>query len=78
MSINARYQTEFAYQQRGLLRRTVAQGLGGEWSSVTLWRSKKDVHAASAAAEGSPIAQQLEEFIDPATKRTEFFRELPG
>ena len=36
---NADYQQRFAYQQDGLLRRTVASGLEGEWVAITFWRS---------------------------------------
>ena len=44
VAINAKYQTDFVYQQAGLRRRTVAPGLGGEWLSLTVWDSKSDVH----------------------------------
>lgn len=39
---NADFQQHFVYQQQGLVRRTLASGLDGEWVSITWWRSMKD------------------------------------
>jgi hypothetical protein len=41
-------QSEFAYQQPGLLRRTTARGEQGEWVVVDLWRSVEEAEACSA------------------------------
>lgn len=78
VAINARYQTEFAYQQDGLRRRTVAPGLEGEWLALTIWRSKADAHRAEQVAVESSIAQAFERCLDASTKTVEFFKELPG
>jgi hypothetical protein len=78
VDVNARYQTQFAYQQRGLHRRTVALGLLGEWVSISLWQSKKDVHRAEAEADRSALAAEFEQFLEPSSKRTEYFQELSG
>ena len=37
--------TEFHYLQRGLLRRTTARGVDGQWLVVTLWASARDADA---------------------------------
>jgi len=76
--VNARYQTDFAYQQVGLRRRTVAPGLDGEWLSLTVWGSKSDVHRANEQAALSEVAKEFEACVDPSTKTVEYFKELPG
>jgi hypothetical protein len=78
VAINATYQTEFAYQQMGLRRRTVAPGLDGQWLSLTFWSSKDDVHRADDQAAHSIVAQAFEACIEPSTKTVEYFKELAG
>jgi hypothetical protein len=78
VAINATYQTDFAYQQNGLRRRTVAPGLDGEWLSLTFWGSKADVHRAEEEAARSAVAQSLEGCIEASSKSVEYFKELPG
>jgi hypothetical protein len=78
LEINATYQTDFVYQQVGLQRRTVAQGLGGEWLSLTVWRSKSDIHRAHEEAGHSPVAHAFEACVEPSSKTLEYFKELPG
>jgi hypothetical protein len=76
--VNAKYQTDFAYQQMGLRRRTVAPGLDGEWLALSVWSSKSDVHRANEEAVHSKVAQEYEGCIDPSSKTVEYFKELPG
>jgi hypothetical protein len=78
VAINANYQTDFAYQQVGLRRRTVAPGLDGEWLSLTFWSSKADVHRADEEAARSTVAQEFEACIEPSSKMVEYFKELAG
>ena len=52
---DARMQTDFAYQQPGMLRRTTARGDGGEWCVVTLWESA----AAAANAETAALSHRV-------------------
>ncbi len=63
-------QTEFAYQQPGLIRRTTAHGAGGEWVVIDLWRSDVDADASDQRWAGDPIAQHFMSFVDPASVRT--------
>ncbi len=65
-----RVQTEFAYQQPGLVRRTTAMGEGdrrGEWVTIGLWRSADDVDAAGDRWGDDPSAQALMAFVDPGS-----------
>lgn len=78
LEMNADYQQRFAYQQEGLLRRTVASGLEGEWVAISWWRSMKDARRATSEATKSPIALEFSSLLDPTSLFTEYFKELPG
>ena len=67
---DARAQTEVAYRQSGLVRRTTAKGDDGEWLVVTLWASNEQADAATSALAG------LSAFVDRATLRTARYRPL--
>ncbi len=69
---DARVQQELAYQQPGILRRTTAVSVDGEWLITTLWASAE--HADRAA----PIIDALASHIDASTLRTARYDELPG
>jgi hypothetical protein len=75
---NARYQQDFAYQQNGLLRRTVASGLDGEWIAIIWWGSMRDARASAAEARTSPEAELFNALLETNSIVTEFFKELPG
>ena len=61
---DAAMQTEFAYQQPGLARRTTARDDSGRWCVVTLWSSHNDAVAADTAAENHPVAQTFWSLAD--------------
>ena len=61
---DARMQTDFAYQQRGLARRTTARDSAGRWCVVTLWQSYDDATAAESAARTDAVAQAFWSLVD--------------
>ena len=63
-------QTDFAYQQPGLIRRTTARGGAGEWTVIDLWRSDADADACDTRWAADPLAQRFMSFVDPATVQT--------
>ena len=75
---NADYQQHFVYQQEGLVRRTVASGLDGEWIAITWWRSMQDARASATSALTSPIAAGFTALLEPTSIVLEYFKELPG
>jgi len=75
---NADFQQSFVYRQDGLLRRTVASGLDGEWISITWWRSMTDARRSTTEAVTSPVALEFGSLLEPASISTEYFKELPG
>jgi len=75
---NADFQQRFIYQQPGLVRRTVASGLDGEWVSITWWRSMKDARRSTTESLTSPIAMDFGALLKPRSLSVEYFKELPG
>ncbi len=69
-------QSEFAYRQPGLLRRTTARGDGGDWIVIDLWRSPADADAADALWGGDPVTAAFMAFVDAAGVTTERYQTL--
>jgi hypothetical protein len=59
-----RLQTDFAYQQPGLRRRTTARDDDGRWCVVSLWTTRDDAVAAEAAAKTNQVAQEFWSLVD--------------
>lgn len=69
-------QTEFAYHQPGLIRRTTAHGGLGEWVVIDLWQSDADADACDERWATDPIAQRFMSFVDPASVQTRRYATL--
>jgi hypothetical protein len=70
---DARLQTEFAYQQPGLLRRTTARGEEGQWCVITLWQTVDDAVKGSAAAATDEVAVEFWSLVDTDSVRMQRF-----
>ena len=70
---DVRLQTEFAYQQPGLLRRTTARNNNGEWLVIDHWRSDRDADACAELWEQDQIAQSFMALIDRSSVRVQRF-----
>ena len=64
LAADARMQTEFAYRQPGLMRRTTARGDGGRWCVVTLWASAEDAERAERAGADDEVASAFWSSVD--------------
>lgn len=73
---DARLQTEFAYRQPGLARRTTARGADGEWIVIDLWRSAADAEACASRWDADPAVASFMALVDAGSVRTERYREL--
>lgn len=71
-----RVQTEFAYQQPGLLRRTTARGPDGSWMVVDLWDGDADADRGNELWGRDPATEAYTRLIDPASVTTERFETL--
>jgi hypothetical protein len=71
---DARLQSDFAYRQPGLLRRTTARSADGEWVVVDLWRSLADARSCQARWDGDPAVQAFMALVDASTvQRARYF-----
>lgn len=75
-SADGRLQSEFAYQQPGLLRRTTAAGADGDWIVLDLWRSEAEADAASERWVDDPVATDFMSFVDRATLQVDRYTTL--
>ena len=64
LAADARVQTDFYYQQDGVMRRTVAKGADGEWLEVTYWATHEAPDRAAEAAKSDPTYQAFASLIE--------------
>ncbi len=76
LAADRRVQTEFAYHQPGLLRRTTARGHDGTWIVIDVWRSGIDADACAERWEADPAAAAFMATVDGATLETSRFDTL--
>jgi hypothetical protein len=79
LAVDKRLQSDFAYQQPGLARRTTARGQGdrtGEWIVIDLWRSAEDADAAAARWDEDPTARELMALVDPGSVEVRRYADL--
>lgn len=69
LAADRRVQTEFAYRQPGLLRRTTARSTSDEggWIVIDLWASAADADACDARWPADPAAGAFMAFVDPSS-----------
>jgi hypothetical protein len=76
LEADRKVQTEFAYQQSGMLRRTTAKGLDGTWVVVDLWRSAADADRCDALWGKDPVTDEFRALLDSNSVTTERFETL--
>jgi hypothetical protein len=76
LAADRRVQTDFAYRQPGLVRRTTARGGDGEWVVVDLWRSAADADACDAAWGADPVSAEFMALVDGDSVRTQRYETL--
>lgn len=69
-------QTDFAYRQPGLLRRTTARAADGSWIVIDLWQSPSDADAADARWADDPVTAAFLSFVDGDSVHTERYLTL--
>ena len=79
LGVDKRLQTDFAYQQPGLVRRTTARGVdnrAGEWVVIDLWATAEDADACAARWDDDPLAQELMSYVDRSTVEVRRYLDL--
>jgi len=79
LAVDKRLQSDFAYRQPGLVRRTAARGLGeqaGEWIVIDLWRSAEDADHCASRWGDDPTAREFMAFVDSSTLEVRRYSDL--
>ena len=79
LAADKRLQSDFAYQQKGLIRRTTARGerdRAGEWIVIDLWASAADADACAAIWDDDPVARAFMAFVDRDSVEVRRYRDL--
>src|SRR5258705_9495754 len=76
LEADRRVQTEFAYRQPGLVRRTTARSEDGEWIVIDVWQSAAAAEACAERWDGDPIAAAFMALVDRASVRTQRYTTL--
>jgi hypothetical protein len=71
-----RVQTEFAYQQPGLLRRTTGHGHDGSWIVIDVWDTYADADRAGEHWGQHPATEAFTRLVDVASLTSERFETL--
>ena len=81
LAVDKRLQSDFAYQQPGLVRRTIARGHGDrerEWLVLDVWWSAEVADACAQRWEDDPLAQEFMSFVDRSSVEVRRYEDLPG
>ena len=67
LAVDKRLQTEFAYQQPGLVRRTTARGADGTWVVIDVWQTADHADAMSARWDTDALAGEFMAHVEADT-----------
>ena len=76
LEIDSRLQTDFAYRQPGLLRRTTGRGEENEWVVIDLWRSHSAADESAQRWEHDAVARAFMGLVDRETLQVSRYDEL--
>ena len=76
LDADKRLQTEFAYQQPGMIRRTTVRGDDGSWAVIDFWYSREDAERCDELWSTDPFAGAFMKFVDQSSITTERFESL--
>lgn len=76
LAVDARVQTEFAYQQLGLARRTTGHNDDGRWLVLHVWMNEEAATDARTGFETSELGDEFTSLIDPDSVHRESFAAL--
>ncbi len=75
--VDERVQTEFAYQQPGLVRRTTGRNDDGRWLVLQVWSTDTAATTAARAFDSSAVGAEFMSLVDPDSIHREAFVGLP-
>jgi hypothetical protein len=77
LALDQQIQTEFAYQQAGLSRRSTARSEDGEWIVITLWASAGAADGAALAWQTHPLHAEFARLTATKTMTEKRYESLP-
>jgi hypothetical protein len=77
LALDQQIQTEFAYQQPGLTRRTTARSDDGEWIVITVWASLPAAVLADAIWQIHPLRSEFARLTATKTLTEKRYESLP-
>jgi hypothetical protein len=77
LALDQQIQTEFAYQQPGLTRRTTARSDDGEWTVITVWASGESADAANAVWQTHALHAEFARLTATKTLTEKRYEALP-
>ncbi len=69
-------QTDFAYHQPGMVRRTMARGADGEWMVLDFWDSAEHAESCLVGWHGEPAPRAFTALLEEATVHTDRYETL--
>jgi hypothetical protein len=76
LEADRRVQTEFAYRQPGLLRRTTARSDDRQWIVIDLWQSDNVVDAAGERSDVDPTTTEFMALVQGESVRIQRYATL--
>ena len=76
LQVDRRLQTEFAYLQPGLLRRTTVRNEQGDWLVIDLWRTAAEADACAERWDEDRVAQAFMSLVDRSSVSVQRFTSL--
>lgn len=76
VAVDDRVQTDFAYQQPGLARRTTGRNDQGRWLVLQVWSSDEAAAVARTSFEASELGAEFTSLVDPVSVTRECFANL--
>ena len=73
LALDTRMQTELAYHEAGLVRRTTARSAGGRWLVIEIWRSEEDADASASDRADSSLHGEYRSLIDGQALQSDRF-----
>jgi hypothetical protein len=76
LAADRRVQTEFAYQQPGMIRRTTSRDEDGEWAVIDFWATRTDADGCLDGWHADPVPIAFMDLVDPDSVRVRRYESL--
>jgi hypothetical protein len=67
LALDSRFETEFVYQQHGLIRRTMTRDDDQQWQSIVVWYDADSADASLSREPSAAVAAERDTMIQTAS-----------